>query len=403
MPVLDPVSARGVAAQDAGARSEDAVVERASDGAVALLGRGADLGQPDHDPQSDDGREGPRLVHLARPAAREPGVLPQGLGPSVGEGVPARAREPPPFDVRPGDRQVHVDQHLLPDPPSRLRRGREQHAVDQRRRAGERRVGWLDRKMFEETGDEQKAQGWTPLILDTNGNGKRDDYVEPDQPVDPARTSASSRRSTASRSTRRRLGLGHLARLPRPRSSGSIPGPIRPQPRSPKSTSRRSRATARAAATSTATACSGPRSRAAISRASTGASARARSTADRDRQALPRGLDALSVPRAAVRDRHGSGLRRGELLHAGSTSSTPSASAGTCRSRPAMPTKSLLALVGGKWSISACPIRSASTPNGWTVASTTRRPAGKARGCGRRRARARRSTSKAARAPGRRS
>jgi hypothetical protein len=35
-------------------------------------------------------------------------------------------------------------------------------------------VGWLNRKMFEETGDEQKSQGWTPLILDTNGNGKRD-------------------------------------------------------------------------------------------------------------------------------------------------------------------------------------------------------------------------------------
>ena len=48
-------------------------------------------------------------------------------------------------------------------------------------------VGWLNRKMFEETGDEAKSQGWTALILDTNGNGKRDDYVEPNQPVDPAK------------------------------------------------------------------------------------------------------------------------------------------------------------------------------------------------------------------------
>ncbi len=48
-------------------------------------------------------------------------------------------------------------------------------------------VGWLNRKIFEETGDEAKAQGWTALILDTNGNGKRDDYVEPDQPIDPAK------------------------------------------------------------------------------------------------------------------------------------------------------------------------------------------------------------------------
>jgi hypothetical protein len=48
-------------------------------------------------------------------------------------------------------------------------------------------VGWLNRRMFEETGDEEKSQGWTALILDTNGNGNRDDYVEPDQPVDPAK------------------------------------------------------------------------------------------------------------------------------------------------------------------------------------------------------------------------
>ncbi len=48
-------------------------------------------------------------------------------------------------------------------------------------------VGWLDTKRFLETGDAAKSQGWTALILDTNGNGRRDDYVEPNQPVDPAR------------------------------------------------------------------------------------------------------------------------------------------------------------------------------------------------------------------------
>ncbi len=48
-------------------------------------------------------------------------------------------------------------------------------------------VGWLNTKMFEETGDEEKSQGWTALIMDTNGNGKRDDYVEPDAPVDPTK------------------------------------------------------------------------------------------------------------------------------------------------------------------------------------------------------------------------
>src|SRR4051812_4721378 len=48
-------------------------------------------------------------------------------------------------------------------------------------------VGWLNRRTLEETGDEANAQGWTALVLDTNGNGRRDDYVEPDQPLDPAK------------------------------------------------------------------------------------------------------------------------------------------------------------------------------------------------------------------------
>jgi hypothetical protein len=41
--------------------------------------------------------------------------------------------------------------------------------------------------MFDETGDVQRSQGWTPLIMDTNGNGKRDAYVEPNEAVDPTK------------------------------------------------------------------------------------------------------------------------------------------------------------------------------------------------------------------------
>jgi hypothetical protein len=48
-------------------------------------------------------------------------------------------------------------------------------------------IGWLNRKMFEETGDEEKSQGWTALVLDTNGNGKRDNYVEPNEALDPSK------------------------------------------------------------------------------------------------------------------------------------------------------------------------------------------------------------------------
>ncbi|PYP43119.1 MAG: hypothetical protein DMD42_11025, partial [Gemmatimonadetes bacterium] len=48
-------------------------------------------------------------------------------------------------------------------------------------------VGWLNTRLFDRTGDEAKAQGWTALILDVNGNGTRDAYVEPDQPIDPTK------------------------------------------------------------------------------------------------------------------------------------------------------------------------------------------------------------------------
>jgi hypothetical protein len=46
-------------------------------------------------------------------------------------------------------------------------------------------AGWLNTKKFLATGDAAASQGWTAFVLDTNGNGKRDDYVEPNLPVDP--------------------------------------------------------------------------------------------------------------------------------------------------------------------------------------------------------------------------
>jgi hypothetical protein len=44
--------------------------------------------------------------------------------------------------------------------------------------------GWVNRRLYEETGDEARAQGWSPFVLDTNGNGRRDAYVEPGKPAD---------------------------------------------------------------------------------------------------------------------------------------------------------------------------------------------------------------------------
>ncbi len=75
-------------------------------------------------------------------------------------------------------------------------------------------VGWLNSKMFLETGDAGRSQGWTALVLDTNGNGKRDEYVEPDQPVDPTKD--------------KRVNSGFYAVMPNPRD-GSIWGSSMPR------------------------------------------------------------------------------------------------------------------------------------------------------------------------------
>jgi len=73
-------------------------------------------------------------------------------------------------------------------------------------------VGWLNTKMFDETGDAAKSQGWTAIVLDTNGNGRRDAYVEPDQPVNPARD--------------KRINAGFYAVMPSP-VDGSVWGSFR--------------------------------------------------------------------------------------------------------------------------------------------------------------------------------
>jgi hypothetical protein len=47
-------------------------------------------------------------------------------------------------------------------------------------------VGWINTKLFWQTHDAAKSQGWTPFIVDTVGNGKRTaTWNEPGQPIDP--------------------------------------------------------------------------------------------------------------------------------------------------------------------------------------------------------------------------
>jgi hypothetical protein len=76
-------------------------------------------------------------------------------------------------------------------------------------------VGWLDTKLFDATGDAARAQGWTALVLDTNGNGRRDEHVEPGQPPDPLKDT--------------RIVAGFYAVMPNP-VDGSIWGSTRAFP-----------------------------------------------------------------------------------------------------------------------------------------------------------------------------
>ena len=73
-------------------------------------------------------------------------------------------------------------------------------------------VGWFDPKKFEATGDEQASQGWSPFVIDTNGNGKRDDgWVEPNGRVDAAKD--------------KRVNMGFYGASPVP-SDGSVWGSV---------------------------------------------------------------------------------------------------------------------------------------------------------------------------------
>ena len=72
-------------------------------------------------------------------------------------------------------------------------------------------VGWVNTAMWDQTKDAGKSQGWTQLILDTNGNGKRDAAVEPNDPVDPAKD--------------KRIQAGFYAVMPSP-ADGSVWGSV---------------------------------------------------------------------------------------------------------------------------------------------------------------------------------
>jgi len=69
-------------------------------------------------------------------------------------------------------------------------------------------AGWINTSILDETGDAAKAQGWAPFVLDTNGNGKIDEYTEPGKPGEPGKDT-------------RIAGSGPYAVMPHP-TDGSV-------------------------------------------------------------------------------------------------------------------------------------------------------------------------------------
>ena len=50
-------------------------------------------------------------------------------------------------------------------------------------------AGWVNTKVWDETGDARKAQGWAPFVRDANGNGTLDPWTEPGKPAEEGKDS----------------------------------------------------------------------------------------------------------------------------------------------------------------------------------------------------------------------
>ena len=202
LPILDPVHNTKTVMKVPVARSEihaELGARQSGAGAVALLGHRADLGQPGQRPQSDDGPGRPGLFHgadSARPRTRRITAranLPlrsAQLYPLAGtpDGFVQNARQVTVYD--PEDQEVLVHRHLLRHPSSQFRRGCRQHAVAEQQQPGQSRRGRLDQHqdVSGRPATRRSRRAGRALIVDTNGNGKRDEgYNEPGRPADSAK------------------------------------------------------------------------------------------------------------------------------------------------------------------------------------------------------------------------
>ena len=80
-------------------------------------------------------------------------------------------------------------------------------------------IGWLDVEVYQDTGDPQAAQGWCPIIVDTNGDGQITEWMGRGDALDPTKD--------------KELGAGWYGIVPDPTAdnvvwaaSGGVPGQI---------------------------------------------------------------------------------------------------------------------------------------------------------------------------------
>ncbi len=398
LPVLDPVRHTIQSGAAHRSRPEHAADAASDDAAVAVLGQRSDLDQQEQRAQPDARREaaacGSRR-RFVRPTT--PTYCKEGSSHPSAKLFPIAAVQPPPRDVRPEDQEAHAHQHLLRHAPPDVRRGRQQHALDERRRPGRRLA-------------EYERCSRRPATKRSRRAGPRSSSTPT------ATASATPTSSRTSRSIRRRTsGTARRSTRSRPAPDGSVWGSVLGFPGAVV----RLNPGANPPETTLAEVYEPPfnNDKAPIQGFSprggdvdrngvvlVGAGERppgqlrspqvqgAAQRTEGDRPALPRGLDALRRAAAATQRRDRSRQRRGQLLHLGRSVRHARAR----REHADQHRQRIRRAAGAEGRQVGRAARavsdSASTRSGWTAASTIRRRAGRGEGCGPPSARARRST-----------
>ena len=315
MPVLDPVKHKASHSSCRCAiRRPDC--PRTMRVAVSLLGRRDDLGQPDQHAQPDVRSAGPGLVTSRVGPPDNPDFCKKGSDHPSAKVFPLvrSTRHVSMLDPKTGKitliRTCFRTHHLIfaEDANDTLWLARADR---------ERRVGLARHQEIRRDRRRSEVSGLDADLIDTNGNGKRDGWVEPNQPVDPPKISGSRARLSHRRQPARRDDLGFdptfpgyfvrvdpganpsetaLAEIYEPPAPGYGPRGLdvdrNGSPGVPLSSSHMGRF---------------DRSKCKV----------LRRAGNRDRPALPGGLDALSVPRSQIQRRARHRQRGGELLHLG--------------------------------------------------------------------------------------